>query len=346
MKKRILKFALLGFSLAGSTLIIAQNVLYKDRHKEVEYNYAIIDSGTFDQLSETEKIKYELRYSETSIAFQINPDYQTELEIVYDSNGYSKDWLKLPKRMVYGNDGIQLYGITGEVMNTLAYDDQQLLDRANDRIDKEQKGYHPGLTFFPVGNPNFYSQLFANGIQYTDLGSGKFSITSDGVTTTYDKANLLITTERFDELGQKCKDYDGYTQMENGKGYLQVISKTERAVKSIHGPCLTEVKLNYYFDYHIEDNHQLMSKAINQIPETIFIYPNPNQGIFNIQVQLHPDNNIQQVRILNMTTGAIINLTNTGSNSIEVNMPNLEMGFYAVQVQTNNSIITRQFLKQ
>ncbi len=336
----------LSIGIAGVTPLFSQDLIYSEKHKEVEYNYAIIDQGVFDKLSETEKIKYELRYSEKSVTRKISADYTEELEIVYDSNGYTKDWLKLPKRVVYNNSGMRLYDKYGDLMNTLSYSDDQLIERANDQIDLQQNGYHPGLVSFPEGSPSLFDQLKVNGINYRDYGSGKFSIIDDGVTTTYDKENLLITTERIDEVGNKCKDYDGYTQMENGRGYLQVLSKTETAITSLNGPCLTAVKLVYYFDYKIEDFANLINKSLDQIKETVLLYPNPNQGVFSIQVVLNQGNVVKQIRILNMLTGKIIDIPNGNTNNVNVSMPDLEPGFYAVQVINNNSILTSQFIKQ
>jgi hypothetical protein len=346
MKLNTLKKITLCIGFVGVSSLFAQNLLYIEKHKEVEYNFAIIDSGTFEELTETEKIKYELRYSETNVTNKISSDFSQETEIIYDSNGYSKDWLKLPKRMVYNNAGIMLYSEEGDLMNTIEYSEEQIIDRANDKIDVEQNGYHPGLISFPVGSPSLYSQLTVNGIRYQDYGLGKFSITADGSTTTYDKSNLLITTERIDEIGNKVKEYDGYIQMENSKGYLQVISKTETAIKSIEGPCLTAVKLIYYLNYQIEDVGQLINKSLQPNSEKVTLYPNPNQGVFTIQVQLNQGNIIQQVRILNMISGQVINLGNSNTNSIDVNMPDMPLGVYAVQVQTNHSILTSQFIKQ
>lgn len=346
MNSQTLKMISLVLCFGPATQLFSQNVLYKDRHKQIEYNYAIVDSGTFDQLSETEKIKYELRYSETSHSTKINSDYSEETEIVYDSNGYGKDWLILPKRIVYDNSGITLYGVDGNVINKQPYTEQQLASRADDRINVNQQGYHPGISGFPLGNQSLYDQLAASGIAYHNHGSGKFSITQQGVTTTYDKQKLLITTERRDENGNLCRDYDGYVQMENGKGYLQAVAKTERSLKSERGLCLTEVKLVYYFDYQIQDFAGLIERTLQQVSENLLIVPNPNNGIFSVQVQLREGSIIQEIRLINMVTGHISNIAQAPSGSITVNRPDLESGYYAVQVVTNNSIVTGQFIKQ
>lgn len=349
MKTHYVKAASAALLLIGYSAT-AQQLLYKETHKEVSYDYAVIDSGTFDQLSETEKIKYELRYSEKSFTKKILPDHSSQLEIVYDSNGYSKDWLKLPKRIVYNNDGMHLYNIDNELMNTIDYSDIQLTERANDKIDIADDGYHPGLVDFPSGNKALF-EIFTNaGIQYQDLGNGKYSITAEGTTTTYDKSKLLITTETTNSLGQKCKDYDGYIMMENGMGYLPLISKSETSVRTYSGVCITEVKLIYYTDYHIEDPGGVFEKAVveGRPVESVHIYPNPNNGIFTAAFFLRDDNQVQQVQLVNVLSGEVIQIDafTTENETIQVNAVDIPAGMYTFKAQTNNSILNRQFIKQ
>lgn len=142
--------------------------LYADRHKEIEHTYAIIDSGTIEDLTETEKIKYELRYTEKTISKKVLGDYTTEMLVIYDSNGYNKDWLTLPKKILFDNAGKHLIGKNDELLKTLEYSDKQLIDRMNDKIDVENQGYHPGLIGFPEGNDALYSVFNSAGIQYED----------------------------------------------------------------------------------------------------------------------------------------------------------------------------------
>ncbi|MCU0441468.1 MAG: T9SS type A sorting domain-containing protein [Bacteroidia bacterium] len=328
----------------------AQQLLYKETHKEVSYDYAVIDSGTFEELSETEKIKYELRYSEKSVTKKILPDNSSYSEIYFDSNGYTKDWLKLPKRIVYDNDGMHLYNIQNELMTTLTYTDIQLTDRANDKIDVGDQGYHPGFVSFPAGNQQLFTQLANAGVQYQDYGNGKFSTTVENEKTIYDKQNLLIVTERVNSLGQKCKDYEGYVLMEDGKGYLPLISKTETSVRTAKGVCLTEVKLVYYTDYKIEDPGGVFEKALikGRPIETVNVYPNPNNGLFSAEFVLRDDSRIQQIQLVNTISGEVINIEASDLNNgvLQINAADIPAGMYTFKAITNNSTLIRQFIKQ
>ena len=347
MKSSTLRMIILSIGYLGVTQnLFSQNLLYKDSHKEVEYNYAVIEDGTFDGLSEIEKIKYELKYTETRHSKKILSDYNEETEIIYDSNGYNKDWLKLPQRIIYNQTNIELYGADGNLLNTIGYSNEQKMDITNNRADVEQKGYHPGLAYFPVGSQRFYNKLEEQGVHYVDLGNGKFSLLNGDISTTYDREKLLITTERIDENGNRCKDFAGYVEMENGKGYLQTILKRERYITDERGNCLTEIKLNYFFDYQIDDYAQLIDKSLEEIKENLVVYPNPNEGSFTLLLHISPDDNINEIRIVNMIDGSVVPVQPEYSEMMTINMPDLSQGYYVVQVITSNSILTRQFIKQ
>lgn len=341
---------ILLFGLGLFRLATAQNLLYRDRYKEVEYNYAIIDSGFFEDLTETEKIKYELRYSEKIVHKRILEDYSSEQEIIYDSNGYSKDWLTLPRKVVYNDEGIHLYTSDNKVFDKITYTEEQLADRMEEKLDNEEHGYHPGLVHFPEGTALLFENLSSQGIAYENLGAGKFSVVMEGTKTTYDRNKLLITTEWTNTNGQKCKEYNGYLRMDNNKGYLHIVSKRETAVTSWNGLCLTEIALSYFTDYHIEDFVNLIGKSVQEVEQAamMVVYPNPNNGLFTVAYHLQSGDEVMEVQILDILTGQRFgfNVIESSDGSMKIDASSISKGMYSVRLITKQAVFNSQFFKQ
>ena len=72
----------------------------------------------------------------------------------------------------------------------------------------------------------------------------------------------------------------------------------------------------------------------------IVVYPNPSNGIFNIF-----GNNIRKIEIIN-TYGQVIYSKEVKEESIQVNLSNYAVGAYLLRVVSNNSITTKQLIKQ
>lgn len=327
-------------------LCFAQNVSYRQSHKEVEYTYGVIADNDFEKISQIEKIKYELRYTERSIVKTIDENFQTEMDITIDSNGHEQPWMNLAKRFRYTNSEIQLFDKKGNQINSIKYTDEQLRDKIEIRDNIRTYGFHPGLVSFPEFTAEMRSTLLSEGIKVTTDNEGN-TIIENGTNEkeTYNAHYLTITREWIDKDGYKNKETEGYMPYGEKKGYLLRLSKTEKFIHSVNGPCITEVTLKYYSDYKIQDNANLINKTIGNI-ETIVIYPNPNNGIFSVAVTLPNQSEILSSSIVNLINGNQYSVNAENSNYFVVSLPDIPSGNYVLKVKTNQSTLSTQFFKQ
>lgn len=325
---------------------IGQNIIYKQNNKIIEYNYGIIDTGDLKTVTETEKIKYELKVVEKTYSKTINGSFETEFEITVDNNEYQKNWMKLAKKFKYNSNSIELFDGNGNLMKSIAYSPEQIDDRNKKQIFIQNYGFHPGLTAFPEFTEQAINQFATQNIIVQNIAYGISKMILPTKTITYNKNNYTILTEYIDNDGLKTKETKGYEPYLNNKGFLLRINKTERFLYSVKGPCITDVKLIYSNEYDIQDNGNLISKSLAK-PESINIYPNPNDGVFTAAVQLNEASSITSVRIINVFNGNAINIDNNNQKTFLVNLPNLATGQYVLQVITNNQTsITANFFKQ
>jgi len=336
---------IIALILLNQQLLNAQNFLYQQTHKEVEYDYGIIDSAGLQTISEIEKIKYELTYHERTVQKKIDQNYNSVLEITIDSNGYQKSWMDLAKKFRYDENDIQVFNKNDILIKTIPYTSEQLNDLSVRKDQIQANGYHPGLIKFPEFNQQTITQLATQNIGVQNMSTGIVKVTFQDQITTYNKGNLTITREWTDREGYKNKETLGYDPLLNDKGYLQRIKKSERYIHSVKGPCITEVKLQYNLFYNIQDDGHLIDKSVN-ITEAIQLYPNPNNGVFSVNVQLAENSLILNAHITNIITGTMYNLPVNDQSSFSVNMPDLPSGNYVLQIITNNSSLNTHFFKQ
>ena len=93
-----MKLAVLTATLFFHGICFGQNIIYKQTNKIQEYNYGVVDTAGMRQLSEIEKIKYELKFVEKSYSKTIFDDFNSEYEVKIDSNEYQQDWMKLARK--------------------------------------------------------------------------------------------------------------------------------------------------------------------------------------------------------------------------------------------------------
>lgn len=328
------------------TFAFGQNIIYNQTNKIVEYNYGIIDTADLKIVTETEKIKHELKVVEKTYSQSINSAFETEFKVKVDNNEYKKNWMKLAKEFRYTSNNIELYDESGNLMKSIAYSPEQIIDRNKRKLFIQSNGYHPGLTAFPEFSEKAIAQLATQNIVVRNVANGITKMTLPTKTITFNKNNYTILTEYTDNDGVKTKETKGYEPYLNNKGFLLKIDKTERFLYSVNGPCITDVKLIYYNEYDIQDNGNLISKSLEKT-ESINIYPNPNDGIFTAAVQLNEANSIASVKVINVLNGNTINIDNNNQNTFLVNLPNIPPGQYVLQVITNNQIsLTANFFKQ
>ena len=81
--------------------------------------------------------------------------------------------------------------------------------------------------------------------------------------------------------------------------------------------------------------------GINEISTEISIYPNPTNGLVNV----NSDNNIEKIIISNVS-GKVIKEININSNNYIIDLINQTKGVYIISIITNNSVITEQVIKE
>ncbi len=74
----------------------------------------------------------------------------------------------------------------------------------------------------------------------------------------------------------------------------------------------------------------------------ISIYPNPTNGIVNFDFT---NNNIQQIKISDLTGKTIIEKVNIQQNEM-IDLSNFESGIYIIKIQTDNEIFTTKIVKE
>jgi hypothetical protein len=327
-------------------MCVAQNVTYTQSNKEIEYHYGVIADEELDQISDIEKIKYELRYMERSVTKKIDDQFNSYLEIVVDSNGYEQPWMELAKRFSYSPAGIDLYDKNNLYMETIPYTSDQEVAKDEVKDDIRQYGFHPGITAFPEFMDDEIQALSASGILVQKREDGTTKVDYPGnQTETYDPNKLTIVSEWYDEDGNRTLETMGYEPYLNNMGYLLRISKTEKFLHSVNGPCITEVKLKYFSDYEIADLGHLIDRAMHNI-DSIMIYPNPNDGVFTVEIQTANQSPILSASIINLLTGEDIPVPMSESNTLLVNKPDLLPGNYVFRVTTSQTVISAQFIKQ
>jgi hypothetical protein len=333
--------------LLYSTPGFSQLPLYTQSHKEIEYNYGVIADEDLNLISEIEKIKYEFRYSERTLVKTIDADYESSLDLTVDSDGYEQPWMTLAKRFHYDRNGISYYDKSNFVINTVAYDDDQHAQNNQIKENTELNGYHPGLATFPVIDEQTHNQLLASGyrIQTNDDETVTELTAPNGEKDIFNSALLTITHEWTDEDGLKNSETDAYEPYLEYKGYLLRMNKREKFKHSENGPCITEVRLVFYQNYEIADHAGLIDKATKQ-NRSVTIFPNPNDGIFNVETTMPHNESIIGTMIVNLMTGEILQINSDNAPAFNVNIQNQPSGHYILRVITNQSTLATHFFKQ
>ena len=81
--------------------------------------------------------------------------------------------------------------------------------------------------------------------------------------------------------------------------------------------------------------------GINKINTEISIYPNPTNGLININF----DKNIEKIIVSNVS-GKVVKEININSNNYIIDLSNQTKGVYIISIITDNSVITEQVIKE
>lgn len=340
-----MRFSTLSASLLVHTICFGQSTLYKQTNKIMEYQFAVADSAAIRQMSESEKIKFELKYVEKSYTRTINNQFESSIEVKIDSNDFKKGWMKLPTKYRYTQSGIDMIGSDNLVTKTLPYTADELAFITDEKAGMEEKGFHPGIVSFPSFDAATIQLLSSENIMVSNLPTGEIKVRNGSTSTIYNTFKRTIVTEYTDGDGIKCKETLGYEPLGTDKGFLLKIKKLERFVTTNAGKCITETRLTYYTDYAISDPGNLLNKAVGR-KDVVNLFPNPNDGVFTVKVSLKDDANIASVKIINALNGNPITVNHNNQQTFLVDMPNLAAGNYVLQIiSSNQRIINTNFIK-
>lgn len=340
-----MKIILLNIALLLHISGYGQKVLYQQRNKILEYSYGVLDSGGVSLMNASEKIKYELKFTEKTYQKKIFNDYSFETEIKVDSNEYEEEWMNLPKRYLINTNGISFFDKKGILIRTIPNTTEQSDELKEEKNEIALKGFHPGLSIFPIFQPSLKSIYQQEGFKYELGNEGELIIERANTKTIFNLAKQTIVEEFIDADGIKNKITSGYEEMENKQGFLLRIEKHERFQTLEKGPCITETRLRYFTGFEIKDEGNLIGKSL-QNESQITLYPNPNNGIFNAAINLKSGIHITSIKIINLRNGQVTTLDTVSKNLIEINQANLPAGNYTLQITTSeNKIINANFVK-
>lgn len=340
-----MRLATLSASLFLHSLCFGQTPLYKQNNKIMEYQFAVADSSAIRQMSESEKIKFELKYVEKSYTRTINNNFESNIEVKIDSNDFKKDWMTLAKKYRYTQTGIDMIGSDNLVSKSIPYSTEELAFITEEKEGIEEAGFHPGLRSFPSFNAAAINALSAENIFVSNMPNGEVKVTAGGTTTIYNSFKKTIVSDYTDGDGIKCKETLAYEPYGVDKGFLLKIKKLERFVTTNAGQCITETRLTYYTNYEIVDNGNLVNKAMDK-KDVVNLYPNPNDGVFTVSVALKDDASIASVKVIHAITGSTVTVNHNGQSTFLVNLPSLTAGNYVLQIVTNNQrTINTNFIK-
>lgn len=313
----------------------AQNVLYRQSHKILEYNYAVVDTADMKRLSELEKIKHELKFVSKTFSKTIYANYESVLELRIDTNEYHEAWMHLPGTYKYTAKGIEVYDQNLMPIEIMPYTEREQQDRDAEQAGMDTNGYHPGLLSFPDFSDAAIPEFAKQGIVLQNLGNEGWKMVFPEKVVYLNRLKQTIVTEYTDKEGKRNRETRGYEPYGNQMGYLLKVKKHERFLHSVNGPCITETRLSLYTDYMISDEGKLMEKALRK-QERLILYPNPNDGVFTVKAELYGNNGINSAKIINVLNGNALAVDVGTQKTFLVNLPNLPSGQYVLQVITTD----------
>ena len=150
------------------------------------------------------------------------------------------------------------------------------------------------------------------------------------ITITDGTNNINVTDINFDNSTNTLTI--SHDLLEYNKTYTVIIS--ENSFMDITGEANNEISWSF------------TTKQAVSIPSTnyeaISIYPNPTNGIINLEFA---DNNVQQIKISDLTGKTIIEKVNIQQNET-IDLSSYESGIYIIKIQTDNKIFTTKIMKK
>ncbi len=230
-----MKLSTLTIALLLQGVCYGQNILYKQSNKILSYDYGVVDTAGMNKLSEIEKIKYELKFTQQSYSETIDQNYESQIELKVDSNEYEQPWMKLPKRIRYGNVGTELFDENNSLIKSIVNTPDQIASRLERKVEMRENGFHPGLISFPNFSASDIALLDSQNILVSNMPNGEVKVSFDSRTVIFNKYKFTIVEEFIDDDGKKNRETKGYEPYLENKGYLLRIYKKEKFLNSVNG---------------------------------------------------------------------------------------------------------------
>jgi hypothetical protein len=210
-------------------------------------------------------------------------------------------------------------------------------------------------------------QMYFNGIPYNGFFvwfktnnkayENKWRLMDSDGNTIFERINLANSTDYKDtfDLAPGCysiiledSDNDGisfwYSASQQGE------TAGSFSVKLVGGPIMENFEKDFgnYNQYNFTVGFHLDAEELGEIEDKLMVYPNPNDGVFGIELIGRVDNKAEleiydimgrKVFSEKMTTS----LTTANSN---VDLSTVESGHYIVKVITPNGVYTEEFIKK
>jgi len=234
------------------------------------------------------------------------------------------------------------------INNTWNLDEYQQNDEITIPFEAPEQMYFPGITY-----NGFFVWFTTNNKAYENQWR---MMDSDG-NTIFERTSLSNSTDYKDtfDLAPGCysiiledSDSDGisfwYSASQQGE------TAGSFRVKLVGGPVMEMFEQDFgnYHQYNFTVGFDLGTEELTDIDEELIIYPNPNDGVFGIELVGNVDYSAD-LEIYDLMGRKVHQETmNAGltSASSTVDLSNVQAGHYIAKIITPNGVYTEEFVKQ
>ena len=200
-------------------------------------------------------------------------------------------------------------------------------------------GYTNTVTLTVTDNVGNYTEVTFN-VEVEDVTDPEVICIEDVIKTANETHFYTISGTEFDPL------------LVDDNCIIASISNNVNQTETLAGEQFAEGEHTIYWT--VQDNSgntnycsfnltvDIYSNIYNLLNNGISIYPNPTNGIINIEFA---DNNIQQIIISDITGKTIAEKNNIQQNKT-IDLSNFESGIYIIKIQTDNEIFTTKIVKE
>ncbi len=229
-----------------------------------------------------------------------------------------------------------IYGSRQDYMNFYQHCRESTIEMSNDKIPFA--GYL--LTYWKYTNRSFFNYIEKSlqGIKgiVTDSSKGK-PIFAKVFINGHDKDSSHVWSSLPDGDYHRLIYSGTYDLTFSATGYY---SKTFKNI-NVSGVCDSATVLNVKLVSLTENTN-----IINNSPEKFSIYPNPNDGVFNIKVSLPATSNpvFMIYNVLGKEVYSQSFTSNNGYNDFKINLIGVQEGIYFGRLFTDDKVMTTKFI--